>query len=542
MPAEEPRTPYAAAIPRLLTLLDGAAHSPSLRLRQQVPRAIANLCFGHASNRALCAAGAVPLVALLDDADDAAARNACGACSNLLSQPDEAARALLAAGVLAGLGRALRRAPCAALAVRGLTNACEVDETAQQCGDQLEDLVGLCVAGEGDDDALASEAGDLLLTLCRQNDNATKLASSAALVTQLGKRLDLAAAVALLEALCDVGGLRVGLAAAMWQQLETQVAGPHAAVAAQLLALLSVDVPARVLAALPLWVPLLGPGHAEALRVAALMAVGNAASSDHNVQQLVQAPALLPALQALLGDAKSSTNELHLALGTLGNIAVPAIHRPALVQLGVMDRCAALVQSSNNAHVLFAAVQLARRLGANDAEALRPHLDAFLAQRDRLTQPVRGSDIHLTIDWAPPGASADLAGDLSRHVRRCHARVPGAARAALRAGPAERRVRAAAARGLQGRGTHARAARPRHCGAALQARAIRCALCGPRLLTHPRTRNTGETRLHAATALRSALNRAEQAEQWKQLIELVEDMAKDEKLAAPAAELLRSLQ
>jgi hypothetical protein len=47
---------------------------------------------GHESNRNACGVGAPKLVALIDDADDTVSRNACGACANLLSQPDDAAR------------------------------------------------------------------------------------------------------------------------------------------------------------------------------------------------------------------------------------------------------------------------------------------------------------------------------------------------------------------------------------------------------------------------------------------------------------------
>lgn len=469
--------------------------------------------FNHEENRLACGSVASQLVSLIDDADDLVSRNASGACANLLSQPDESARLVAAAGAVAALTRALTRPQSVALAIRGLNNAAEQEDVALQCNVAIVPLVALC-----QDESVVEDASDALLHICRQADNARLLATDATSMKTLVKHLTVESVATLLAALCDMDGLRADITQALWGDLEAvleaQAGQPAAEVAAKCLALLSVGAPARVLANAKLWLSLLAPTHSEALHVAGLMGLGNAACTEANVNQFAGTEGFVEAIAAVLHNAKATTNELHLALGVLGNLAVPVTHRARLVKLGVVDQCAALVQSNNNAHVLFVAAQLIRRLCVLDHEPIRPALDSLVAQHERLTQPehqriwleiCRIVCVNATPEYL--GTHLECVQDLLQtdyaplqlEACRAVAMTPGVvAKSEAHAGPIVEALFKLA--------------------------------------------QQGENRLQAAAALQSVLNRQEQSEHWKRLVDAVAQLTLDEKIGAAAKELAKTLE
>ena len=121
-------------------------------------------------------------------------------------------------------------------------------------------------------------------------------------------------------------------------------------------------------------------GQEEEVTVACLMALGNAARSDDNVVALAGHKGLM----AQVLKKRKTVNEQHLCLGLLGNMSVPEEGRKILKTLGAQAFALEQLTESNNAHVMFAAVTVIRRLVAGGAEV---DMQPLLEQRERLTQP-----------------------------------------------------------------------------------------------------------------------------------------------------------
>ena len=376
----ENRTVLAPAVQPLAALLPEAKEAALAAL---TCRALANLCFENAENRAAVCRNEAALIYLgkstgLADEENLK-RNVTGLIANLVSEKDDAAAAVVANGGIEVLACSLREH--SGLACRGLSNISVEVEWSKRA---LEAGVLPVLEELGDE-----TAGQTILALAGTQAVALAVVQDTALFRRIvGRGWE-----GVLDQVClhDAVAAIIGADEGLWKLLEPFPRCQGLVSSSDAGSSRALYESERLLAGLREAAAVEGETEEERKerterRSGYLLALGNAARSEEAVKRLLGLDGLLETLEQLL---EGATGDQHLATGLLGNVAVAPEGRETLLERHLSAQVALCLSKSFNAHVMMNCAVLLRRLALSETGRLQVALElpSLVEQRARLNQP-----------------------------------------------------------------------------------------------------------------------------------------------------------